>query len=320
MPQTALVAIGGGVLSALATVAMLGGSSLAVGFIYLAPLPLYLVGFWQGQIAATIAILSGLVLVTLLGGELLAGMFALMCALPVWLVVRQVSLSLSGGINNPAGGALAFLGLVGAGAIGLAAVFLSGSGIDMMSNETGDVMASSGFRDTIVGILNQVFTVVIPELQGEHRVLMVERLAPMFPGTMVASWMLMTVFNAAIAQGMLAKSGHSLRPSPVYADMDLPLWLSWPLVGAAAIAVSGSMFGMEDVSYIGRNLVMAVAVAYFFQGLAVVHSLARLVPFPGTVLAGLYVVLLFSGWAAMVVAGIGIIEQWIGLRDRFLRN
>ena len=47
-----------------------------------------------------------------------------------------------------------------------------------------------------------------------------------------------------------------------------------------------------------------------------VHTLARRVAFTGPVLVALYMVILVSGWAAVVVAGIGIAEQWVGLRHR----
>ena len=51
-------------------------------------------------------------------------------------------------------------------------------------------------------------------------------------------------------------------------------------------------------------------------GLAVVHRLARHVAFPGLLLAAVYFSIFLSLWAALVVAAVGILEQWLGLRRR----
>jgi len=55
----------------------------------------------------------------------------------------------------------------------------------------------------------------------------------------------------------------------------------------------------------------------FFVGLAVAHVIARRAPMPGLVLAAFYLVLLvFFLIAAGVVAALGVVEQWIGVRNR----
>jgi len=107
--------------------------------------------------------------------------------------------------------------------------------------------------------------------------------------------------------------GRNLRPSPAYAETTLPQWVSWPLVAAAALSLVGS----GDIQFLGRNLAMVLAVPFFFVGLAVVHALARRVAYKGLILISFYVVLVLSGWAMVAVAGIGIAEQWFGVRNRF---
>ena len=71
------------------------------------------------------------------------------------------------------------------------------------------------------------------------------------------------------------------------------------------------------MEYIGRNLALVLAVPYFFLGLAIVHSAARRMAMAGLLLVTFYFVIVISGWAALVVVGIGLFEQWIGLRNRF---
>jgi hypothetical protein len=70
------------------------------------------------------------------------------------------------------------------------------------------------------------------------------------------------------------------------------------------------------MEYMGRNLTMISATPFFFLGLSIIHSVARYVNFPIAMLVGTYVALLMSSWAAVVVAGVGIVEQWYNLRQR----
>ena len=88
-----------------------------------------------------------------------------------------------------------------------------------------------------------------------------------------------------------------------------------------AAALLGVLLGAPELKYIGRNLAMILAVPYIFLGLAVVHALARRLSFPGTFLAVFYIVLVYfvlgnSGWLVVVLAAVGMIEDWTGLRVR----
>ncbi|MCU0894410.1 MAG: YybS family protein, partial [Rhodospirillales bacterium] len=103
------------------------------------------------------------------------------------------------------------------------------------------------------------------------------------------------------------------RPTPEWSKLTVPDWFAWPLVGAAAISlVTGG-----DAQYLARNAAMILAVPYFFLGLTVVHALARRSAVKGLLLGVFYVVLvLFTLVAGAIVAGLGMIEQWVGLRER----
>jgi hypothetical protein len=125
--------------------------------------------------------------------------------------------------------------------------------------------------------------------------------------------MVMSVVNAVLAQHLVTRMKRNLRPTPAYADLLLPQWMSWPLIGSAALALIGS----GDLQFTGRNLTLVLAVPFFFVGLAVVHTWARRVAYTGVVVVVFYLILLLSGWAMLAVAGLGMAEQWIGLRGRF---
>ena len=117
------------------------------------------------------------------------------------------------------------------------------------------------------------------------------------------------------AQGLLAKGKKNLRPSPRLRELMLPEWPSWALVGSAALA----LIGTGEIGYLGRNLFIVFAVPYFFLGLSVVHVLASSLRFPAMLLALVYLVTLATGWFALVIGGIGILEQWVGLRRRIVK-
>jgi hypothetical protein len=303
MSRETLIAVGAGVLSAVAGVAFLSRSTGALFFVYLASLPLFMAGLALGPRAVVIGAGVGFFTAGLLGGGFVAGVYGLIQTVPAWLMVKQLLLQRPGAAGPaawyPLGEALAWLTMLAAGVLVITA-FMLGSG-------------ERGFAGTIAYELDRKLGEIWPQLEIQHRAQTVAVMAPFFPGAVGGSCMLMSVINAVLAQNLLQRMKRNLRPTPDYATIALPQWLSWPLVGAAALALIGS----GDVAYTGRNLTMIFAVPFFFVGLAVVHTLARRVAFTGILLAAFYVVLFLSGWALLAVAGIGMAEQWVGLRGRF---
>ena len=302
MSKDTLIALGGGGLSAAASLAFMSGSPGALIFVYLAPLPLLTVGLGLGPLAVTVGGISGLLIAGLLGGAMTAGLFGMLHALPAWLVTRQALLqhpAPDGGMNwYPAGFILSSLAVLGAALFLLTALITSG--------------ADGGLELAVSAYLDQVFTYMAPSLPAEERAYVVTTLTPVFPGALVASWVVMLAINGVLAQGILVRLGRNQRPSPALADLELPDWLSWILVGSAVIALLGS----GAMEYAGRNTVMILAIPYFFLGLAVIHALAGRVSSTRMILTAFYLILLVSGWAIFTVAGLGMIEHWFGLRRR----
>ena len=300
---------GGGGLSAAASMTFLMGSPALV-FVYLAPLPLLLVGLGLGAKAGAIAGVTGLMVAGLTGGATTAGLYGLLNALPAALVVRQALMQKPTG---PAGGAQWYpVGSI------LGWLTVLGAGIFLTATLASHVVGGTGIEGSVSTYLDRAFTIMAPTLGESERAMVVARFTPLFPGFVVTSWLLMTAVNGALAQALLVRMGHGLRPKTALADLNLPEWMSAVLVAAAAVA----LFGPGEMEYIGRNLVIILAVPFFFLGLAVIHTVARrAVPLP-MLLAVFYFVfyglLLITAWAAMIVAGIGLIEQWGGgLRRRF---
>ncbi len=313
MPKNTLIALGAGVLAALAATAFLSQAPGALMLVYFADLPLFMVGFAFGPQAAALGGAAGFMAAGLIGGGLAAGIFGIMQALPVWLVVRQLLLQRPAVVAGPAGASDEPGGQIEWYPIGdmlcwltfFAAAMLVVMTLTSLSGEEGlSVMVSTSLDEILKGLA--------PHWDEEHRTSMVTAIVPMFPGAIGVSWLVMTIVNATLAHGFLTKLKKILRPSPAYAALELPQWISWPLVLSALLALLGS----GEMEYTGRNLAMILVVPFFFLGLAVVHTWARRVTFSGMLLAAFYLVLVLSGWATIIVAGIGIAELWVGLRHR----
>ncbi len=303
MNKAALIAIGGGGLSAAATMAGLFG--LPGGFLlaYLAPLPLLMVGLGLGPAAVLIAALTGVAAVGLLGGIASAGVYGGMHAFPSWLLVRQALTQPAGQGETatewyPVGAVLCWLTVIGAAAAVTTAWSWQGAG---------------GIEDSVKGLLETALSAAAPTLGDMDRETFISVMAPMFIGMTATSWLLMIMLNGMLGQAFLARRGWAIRPTPRWSELTLPDWISWLLAGAAAVA----LFGSGDFEYLGLNLVIIFAAPFFFLGLAVIHTLVRPLPARGFFLTALYVAMVpFFLLVGVVVAGLGVIEQWVGIRSR----
>ena len=296
------IAVAAGVVSALAALAFLAASPLALVFVYVAPLPLFLVGLSLGPGAGIVAGASGVATAGALGGVVAAIMYAFIHALPACLASRQALARRLGPDGAP--------GWYPPGAILCTLSLLAGAAL-VLSSIAGNLF-DSGTEAIVASHLDRGFRIMVPQLGSAERAAVVERLAPMFPGAVGASWMMMAIVNGLVAQSLLARMGLSQRPRLPFADLWLPAWASWPLVGFALV----SLLGADELRYLGRNGAMIAAVPYFLMGLAVTHAVAGWRGLPVLPLVAFYLVVVISDWAKLLVAGVGVAEHWVGLRSR----
>ncbi|TCS60131.1 DUF2232 domain-containing protein [Varunaivibrio sulfuroxidans] len=303
MTKDKIYALVAGVVSAMITLASLSGGTFNALFLaFFGPLPLMLAGLGYGIGALSIAAVVGLGLITVIGGPYAAGVYVLFHALPAGITVKLAlsRVKCNGAVRwIKAGEILAWLCVIGVVAL---------LGFGLYGHWVQDT-----FSNAVKVYLDFRFQEIAPNQDAAARARFVSHLAAFFPGLLGGGWIVLVSVNAAAAQALLARGGKSIRPSPAYRDLILPGWFSWPLILAAV----GALIGSGEIEYAGRQIVLLLSVAFFFLGLAVIHSLMRRVAFRGVLLALLYVVLVFSGWFSMVVTGIGMIEQWAGLRERF---
>ncbi len=336
----ALISVVAGLLSAMLSLAFASGSAVSVFFlVYLVPLPLLLVGLALGSRATLVAAGAGIALSFGMGAAG-AAMFAVLHGLPSWAIVMMAQIKTDPAVAKrgldvedelpgreadvpglperprsydvgarksepnpdkgwfPAGSIIVWIAI-------LACIYMVAA----------SVYSGGDLRGAVVKYISGLFEIIATNQDADVRLAATDVLADFFPGMVGSFWVLMLGVNTIFAQGMLAKGKVNFRPSPRIKELTLPDWPSWALVGIAILA----LFGPGEVGYLGHNMFVVLAIPYFFLGLAVVHVLASSLRFPGFLLGVIYAVTLATGWFALVVGGIGILEQWVGLRRRIVK-
>lgn len=301
MNNKALIAVASGTVGALLAVAAFSGVPGGVFLAYFSPLPLLLVGLSQGAGTLGLAATAGIVVCVGVGGVAGGAVYAALGALPSWLIVhqalRQRVVPASGRVEwRAVGHIVAVLALV----LGFTMVVVG--------------IASAGGESIEAAVREQLlasFTSSLPTMDPAILATLAEKLAPLFFGFSAGLWLLMIAINGLIAENTAAGRSWAIRPKPQWSAFALPSWFAWPLVITAVIGLIPG----GDVQFIARNLVMVFAAGYLLQGLATMHTLSQGVRGRRTLLAGIYLLLfLFSVVVAPLVAGLGMIDQWAGIR------
>jgi hypothetical protein len=301
---TMLIALGSGGLSTLILLAAFSGTTPGMLISYFAPLPLLLVGLGLGLPAGMVASAGGILVAGAMGGVIAIAYFLVINAIPAWFVIRQALVHSIG----PGGTATWYpVGHILGGLMAVAVLMLSAFAVSLLSEGQGLI---EPLRNGIVAFLAERMV----DFPADQHVAFANLFLPWFPAMVGVSWVIMTAINAAIAQYVIVRLGKNIRPTPAYSAMTIPDWVSWAFVGAALVAV----LTPGEIQYVGRNLAMLSAAPFFFLGAAVVHVLIRRAKSPGILLFVFYTILVFFGTAAFAaVAGVGMIEQWAGIRQHF---
>jgi len=282
--------------------AALSGTAGSLILAYLSQLPLFLGGLWGGVAAAALAGLTASLMLLVAGNLMSVVIFAALNVVPVIVLVRQALLARPGADGAiewyPPGLLTAWLTGIGLTAIMVTLLLLGGPD---------DIQAA--VREMLAPALDRLFDESTPgrdQLAG--------LLAMIMPGVVVASWMVMTLTNGSLAQGLLTRFGANWRPSPSLAALDLPAWfLALLLLAAAATALGGMM------RFVGVNVIIVLTVPFCLAGLAVLHAIAHRFPRPALPLVGVYVVAGLFGWPLLLVIVLGLLHTSLGLRRHIRR-
>ena len=267
MNKDILIAIGAGSLSAVAALTFQSGATGGLLFAYFAPLPLMLVGLSFGAVTGTISAIAGVVTAAVLGGLMASTLFAVLHAFPAWFVARQALVKIVAPSGKerwyPIGDSISLLALMAAFMFTMVAF--------------AEWQSAESLQQALSKRLDHTLGFWFPTLPDVQRAAFVKLFTAILPALIAASWLFMTVINGILAEAILVKIGKNIRPRPTYSALSLPEWHSWATISVACLALLGS----GRVEYMGRTLVIILAVPFFFVGLAVIHRLARNVAFPG---------------------------------------
>jgi hypothetical protein len=267
----------------------------------LAQLPLFVAGLWLGTGAAALAGLTAVTVVLATARDIIgAALFAGLYAGPVVLLVGQ-ALRARGGNGDalewyPPGWLAAWLTGLALGGFG-AALFWCG----------GPRALQATLHQALAPTLAQLIDTTAAEREA-----LTEAFAAVVPGILAASWMMLVIMNAVLAQGVLARFGANWRPNPRLGALVLPIWIT-ALLGAAA----GAALFDGPARFLGINAMIVLFVPFCLAGLAVMHAVINRLARPAIPLVVFYLLAGLFGWPLVLVAFLGLFDVPLDLRRRF---
>lgn len=304
-----LFALIGGIVSAILSIGLFGSA------------PVLAIGLHLGSALAGISAGIAALLILLNFNSISTVLYIICTGLPALLIIRQALISQPGATPNtldwyPPGQILGWLTAYSILILGCITIYFA------FSNNVLETVSRNFLREIFAQILDQSDANFRSD---EDRTLVKNlleaatiRMAPLLAGFFLSIYLLMSIANATITQGILNRTGLSRRPSPSYVTMELPRWLSGALAASVVIAVLPGTIGN-----LGQNAVVILSMPFLLLGLTVIHTLSRRTPNPRMVQVAFYFALFlfvalinisFPILALLVL--LGIAEQWTSLRQR----
>lgn len=306
MQRDALIAVAAGLLSALLFLSARWSILGALVLEFFAPISLIAAGLALGLAASLIAGAAAALAVVLVTDLPALVIFATADAVPALMIVRFALLSredANGAVEwYPPGHLLVWITALGI-AFFLAAAIITG-------------FQPGGLQARISALLEPLRELLVKSQKGgsgPNVGRMLDSFAFIVPAMFTIGWIVKLGINTVLAQRLLERRGLSRRPTPVLSAMTLPSWLAGVTVAATAVALLGSGW----LGFVGTNIALILWAPYFLLGLAVLHSVSVGWPSRTVMLVAVYVFMALFGWPAVVAAGVGFFEQWLGLRKRF---
>ena len=299
----------------------------------LSPLPLAMVVFGLGATYLPLAVVSGVVTVAVMTGSFtFAGMYLAVDVAPV-AILSRLGLAAIASAGKPVSGAAIGRTVSWLVVVGFAAVVVALAMIP--AGSTG--VEGGGIEATLRARIDQVLPAVpvattapevppgtVPDAStasdggldfAATRAEMVRAMAGLLPGVAAWDWCLRAILSAGLGQMMLMKMNLALWPTPAYRGFAAPQWF-FALFGVTAVAAA---LLKGDAGFIAGNAAAILSLPLVLQGLAVVHSAAARAKHRLVWLAGFYVLaLVTSGISAVMLVGLGVMDNFLQIRARYL--
>jgi len=305
-----------GVISALLFASATAGNMVAAPLFYLAPLPIFLIGFGLGIQPALVAGLVGSLALFAISGALFGLGYGVTLAAPAGILIYFALLSRDTGQPGAADqsaqpdiewyppGKLVIWAAVMAGVLTALTIPIFGLDADSYYTALQTMIENTVLKD----IENNLPT----PLDAEQMLALTAFLVRALPAVTSVIWFLAIVLNMWVAGRLVELAGRSLRPWPRIETMSYPQEFSFAFVATLILSMMGGI-----ISVIATGFAGAFIMAFVLMGLAVIHSLTRATQFRPIILSMLYMGLLLFGWIALIIATIGIGEPSFNLREKF---
>ncbi len=305
---------------------MLVGRGLSV---WLACLAVLLLLFFGAQFNAAAFLLAGILtpLPVLVAGWRLGGRGALLLTLTVGLSIFALKPGLEVIWSNLGFGSLLFMGVLlnglkqrgvqppraimltvaamGAGAalIVLGQAFFTGvSPLAVLAQKSGEIMATV---HQVLGDASGGSSSVLPGVSQSDMVAMVQRL---LPGLVVANTGLVAWLNVILARQIALLLGWG-KPEPPLFYWTAPEWLIFVALGTGFLL----LVPVSWVRYLSLNLLLALALLYFCQGVAVVAAWFNRFSLPRVMRMIGYPLLFLNPFFFLIIT-LGLMDLWLDFR------
>jgi hypothetical protein len=310
-----LIAIVGGLAAALLHASVAALTPLSALLFYLAPLPLFMVGFSQGWTGALASAAVGGGVLGAISGAKTALFFLAASALGPVLLTKLAF------INRPAASSGSEGEAHGSGVqwypegrLILWAAALSGALLTLVILFLGPDAES--FRATLKEIAAKLADPLQKNLPAEQRAgfaQLVDFMVMLAPVASAATWLVAMTINLYLASRLLKRWGLSLRPWSPFHSLAFPRKAGAALAAACALSLMPGTAGL-----LGTVYAAPLCAAFAILGLAVVHFLLVDHTARVALLAGLYAALILLSWIVMLpLIALGLAELGWNIRARY---
>lgn len=298
------IGFGAGAASALLYAAAASGSPLALALLYVAPLPILLAAVGWRHTAGLVATAVGSTLIGVTIGPKTALYFIIAVGLPSWWLAYLALLARPGENGQPEwypiGRLVIWCAVLGA-LLVAATIPMVATGLDE-------------YRAALRAMFERAFDVpddVAPP-RGQDPKALIDLMTVIAPSMAASFWTLTSIFNLWLAGRITRASGRLARPWPDLRGIAFPRNAVLGLAVSVVLSFMPGMAGLVAGLFAGTFLI-----AYTLLGLAVVHVGTLKTPMRVFVLITLYLLLFLQPWIAVLLALVGIAEQFFAIRSRF---
>ncbi len=264
----------------------------------LSVIPLFLSGLGWGVTGGIISVAAGAVLAGIFIGPLFALTYVVTCGLPVLVLVRQ---SLLWREEDEKISWYPTAHLMNCWIV--ICITLSGIAVALLYSD-----------DNLRNELIRQFDLLIPQFEkqgGVFATVTAEKLVRLMPQFFGPLWGMIILVSGSLAQGLLVHFKKNLRPTPEFSGLQLPKWLAAVAVGVITLSII-----LEGPRTILDAVVITLEIAFFLQGMAVIHKVSRSWTYRSMILVAVYLIMILMFWPVLVITLLGLADSWIGFRGR----